>query len=88
MQVDAGGNYIAAAGAAVSGSGGLTKSGPGTLDLTNAATTYTGPTSVTGGVLSVGSLAGSNAISVSAGATANVSGGSLSLGSAERTRAV
>ena len=66
----------------MSGSGGLTKSGSGTLDLTNATTTYTGPTSVIGGVLSVGSLAGNNALSASAGATANVSGGSLSLGSA------
>jgi autotransporter-associated beta strand protein len=82
VQIDASGNYVAAAGATVSGSGGLTKSGPGTLDLTNATISYTGPTSVTGGMLDVGSLAGSVALSVSTGATANVSGGSLSLGNA------
>ena len=64
VQIDATGNYIATAGATVSGSGGLTKSGPGTLDLTNATISYTGSTSVIGGILSVGSLAGNSALSV------------------------
>ncbi len=88
VQIDATGNYIATAGATVSGSGGLTKSGPGTLDLTNATISYTGSTSVIGGILSVGSLAGNSALSVAGGATANVSGGSLSLGALTNAGAV
>ena len=41
-------------GGVISGSGALTQMGPGTLTL-NAANTYSGPTTLSGGVLSLGS---------------------------------
>jgi fibronectin-binding autotransporter adhesin len=64
----------------VSGTGGLTKSGAGTLVLTNAANSYAGVTTVSAGTLLLGST---NAISTSPGinvsaATANLNLGGLS----------
>ncbi len=69
----------------ISGSGGVTKQGAGTLTL-SAANTYTGPTSITGGTLklaSSGTIANSSAIDLSGGTldlTAKSSGFSLAAG--------
>jgi autotransporter-associated beta strand protein len=53
----------------INGSGSRTKSGPGTLVL-SATNTYTGPTSVSAGTLSVdGSLSAASAVTVASGAT-------------------
>jgi autotransporter-associated beta strand protein len=53
----------------ISGSGGLTQWGPGTLILSNA-DTYTGATNVNGGTLEVdGSIANTSSVTVNAGAT-------------------
>ena len=49
-------NYTLSGSGAIAGSGGLTKSGAGTVTL-NTANTFTGPVSVTGGVLAVNTLA-------------------------------
>ena len=68
-----------AAAATITGSGGLTKTGSGTLTL-SAQESYTGPTTVTAGILLVdGSLASGNEVTVAAGATL---GGSGTVGSA------
>jgi fibronectin-binding autotransporter adhesin len=59
-----------------SGVGGMVVSGPGTLAV-GAANTYTGPTTVNGGVLGLGlngSIASSSLIQVSAGGTLDASG--------------
>ena len=68
-------------------SGGLTKSGDGTL-LLSAANTYTGPTSVSAGTLALGganAVAGSSGLSIAAGATLDLLalGGGLTLGSGQ-----
>ena len=61
-------------GSAAQVSGGLTKSGPGTLIL-NSSHSYVGATAITGGQLQVnGSLTGTGALSVSSGATLSGSG--------------
>ena len=50
----------------ISGSGGLTKSGPGVMKLNNATINYTGPTSVTAGELKISNnLLNSSSVSVS-----------------------
>ena len=51
----------------LSGSGGLTKAGPGTLTL-NVVNSFTGPTTVSGGSLTIADPAG-NALAASNGVT-------------------
>ena len=63
----------------LTGSGGFTKAGAGTLVVgsqTGATATYAGPTTVVGGtlVLATGSAVGSSPIAVAAGATARIAG--------------
>ena len=55
-------------GGVISGSAGLTKNGPGVLDLT-AANTYTGTTAITAGVLQVDGAQGGSPVSVASTAT-------------------
>jgi outer membrane autotransporter protein len=58
----------------ISGTGGLTKIGSGSLDLT-ATNTYTGPTIISAGALVVdGSIASSSSLTIAAGATLGGSG--------------
>src|SRR5581483_10133998 len=69
----AGNNFTVAQ--ALSGSGGLNKLGAGTLTLT-AANSYTGPTTVTAGTLTIASTGGlgDNSVTANSGATLNVNG--------------
>ncbi len=55
VAVDAAANYTFTGAGAIGGSGGLTKSGSGTLTV-QTANTYTGPTVLNGGVISVASV--------------------------------
>ncbi len=62
-------------GTAISGTGGLTQIGPGTLTLT-AANTYSGKTAITGGTLalsSTGSIVSTSAVDISSGAAFDIS---------------
>jgi fibronectin-binding autotransporter adhesin len=72
---DTGSNSVAFA-SVLTGTGGITKAGSGTLTL-NAANTYAGPTTVSAGTLTLGS----NGSLGSTTAAVTVSGGTLNLGS-------
>ena len=70
----------------ISGTGGVTKTGPGSLTL-NGTNSYTGVTSVTGGILilnnaasSVGSLTGSPSSTINGTSVARISAGTLNNG--------
>jgi autotransporter-associated beta strand protein len=80
IQVDNAFVYTAQAGATVSGIGGLTKLGTGTLDLTAATVNYSGPTTVNAGTLNVSSLNSTGQATVASGAALNVSAANLTLG--------
>jgi autotransporter-associated beta strand protein len=74
LTVDGAGNVTFLSAAIVSGAGGLTKNGTGTVTL-NGAQSYAGATSVTAGTLTLsGSLTNSSTINVSNGATFNANG--------------
>jgi autotransporter-associated beta strand protein len=64
--------------ALISGSGGVTKTGAGTLNLSNASNTYGGPTTVSAGTLLLtGSVSSTSSVAVN-------TGGTLLLGAADR----
>ena len=81
IQVDGGFSYTALAGATVSGAGGLTKLGAGTLDLRRRASTTLGqPRSMPARSTSTHSLR-LRQVTVASGAAMNVSAANLTLGS-------
>ena len=70
--------------AEVAGTSGLTKVGPGTLNLSSAASTYSGGTTVSAGVLGAqaSSALGGGSVSVTGGAALQVDGDGLNLANA------
>jgi autotransporter-associated beta strand protein len=75
LNADAGGNGIIA-GTINIGAGGITKAGPGQWTLTNASNVYSGPTTVSAGVLQFGNGTATG-ITVLPGAVATVAGGTV-----------
>ena len=63
---------------AISGTGGFTKTGPGTLTISSASNSYSGLTTVAGGILKIGNTAAIPAstsdVSISAGAELDING--------------
>lgn len=83
LVVNSSANYTFSSNGAIAGSGGLTKSGTGTLTL-NATNSYTGPTIVNGGTLAVnnlndGGVASSIGASSSSASNLIINGGTLQL---------
>jgi autotransporter-associated beta strand protein len=71
-------NSLIVGGAISGGTAGLTKAGAGVLALNNAANVYSGPTSVTGGVLAVTTLASNGSpSSIGTGTTVNINNATL-----------
>jgi len=63
----------------LSGSGGFIKAGAGTMTLSSMANTYTGPTTVAGGILIIlGNFTSSSSITVTSGTTLNIPSGNVS----------
>jgi fibronectin-binding autotransporter adhesin len=84
VTVDSSGNYTFSGSGVLMGSGGIAKSNTGTLTISGTAHTYTGPTIIAGGTLSVASLgiAGAPGSIGAAGASATnlvLAGGTLQL---------
>jgi autotransporter-associated beta strand protein len=76
-RVDTNGRSVTFGTALVSGGGSLTKSGSGTLTLSAAGNAYSGPTTINGGTLALGTnalLAFTPSITIASGATFDVTG--------------
>jgi len=79
FQIDTAGTTLTL-GSPIDGGGSLAKTGPGTLELTNASNTHNGTTTVTAGTLKLtnvstnNNIASSSAIAINGGATLNVIG--------------
>jgi fibronectin-binding autotransporter adhesin len=77
FKIDTAGQSVTFASPLISSNGSLTKLGLGKLTLNNGANTYTGPTTVSNGILALASgtsLASSSSIGISAGGTLDVTG--------------
>ena len=82
-----GNNSSTSFGGAITGAGGFTKTGPGTITLSSSGNTYTGPTIITGGVLKLGGGGSGGAVAIAdAGARIlSANGGNARSGTASFT---
>jgi fibronectin-binding autotransporter adhesin len=76
IEISSGGTALTVSGGHVQGSGGLTKTGAGTLDFSSSNTIYTGSITVSAGTLQVDS---NNALGTTAAGTSVMSGATLKL---------